>query len=51
MKSRLAAYHEQTVPLLAHYEKSFCVALVDANRPPPEVWESIARVLPTRRKS
>ena len=47
----LAAYHEQTQPLLAHYEKSFCVSAIDANRPQPEVWDSIARVLPTRRKA
>mmetsp|Transcript_65477 Transcript_65477/g.174384 ORF Transcript_65477/g.174384 Transcript_65477/m.174384 type:complete len:274 (-) Transcript_65477:367-1188(-) len=50
LKSRLGAYHEQTVPLLAHYDRSFCVSRVDANRPPPEVWDTIAGVLPKRRK-
>lgn len=48
LKNRLAAYHEQTVPLLAHYDKSFCVSRIDANRAQPEVWKSISAVLPNK---
>jgi len=49
LKSRLAAYHEQTAPLLEHYDKAFCVARIDANRPQEEVWKSICAELPKRR--
>ena len=39
LKTRLAAYHEQTTPIIEHY--SSVVAAVDANRSPPEVAESV----------
>jgi adenylate kinase len=45
LKSRLEAYHAQTVPILDHYGPAGVVHKVDANRPPPEVWASIEAVL------
>ena len=45
LKSRLEAYHAQTVPILDHYGPAGVVHKVDANRPPPEVWTSIEAVL------
>jgi adenylate kinase len=45
LKSRLEAYHAQTVPILDHYGPAGIVHKVDANRPPPEVWASIEAVL------
>ena len=42
LKSRLEAYHAQTVPILAHYEPSGVVGKVDANRAQDKVWASIA---------
>ena len=50
LKSRLEAYHAQTLPLLAHYEKWGVVQQIEANRPQEEVWESIAITLPEPRK-
>jgi adenylate kinase len=45
LKSRLEAYHSQTVPILAHYGPAGSVKKIDANRSPPEVWSSIDAVL------
>ena len=45
LKSRLEAYHAQTVPILGHYGPAGVVHKIDANRPPPEVWSSIEKVL------
>ena len=39
LKTRLAGYHSQTVPILEHY--SSCVARVDANQGLDEVWAAI----------
>ena len=39
LKTRLAGYHAQTVPILEHY--SSCVARVDANQGLDEVWAAI----------
>jgi adenylate kinase len=47
LKTRLSAYHEQTVPILAHYEPSGAVKRVDANKAPAEVWAAIESSLPT----
>jgi len=46
LTKRLQGYHEQTVPILAHYEPAGVVAKVDANVAPDEVWGSIEKVLP-----
>lgn len=45
LTKRLQGYHDQTVPILAHYEPNGVVARVDANVAPPEVWGSIDEVL------
>ena len=45
LKSRLEAYHAQTVPILAHYEPTGVVSKVDANRPQDDVWASIEKVI------
>jgi len=46
LTKRLQRYHDQTVPILAHYEPAKVVAKVDANVAPDEVWASIEKVLP-----
>lgn len=46
LSKRLQGYHEQTVPILAHYEPAGVVSKVDANVAPDEVWASIEKVLP-----
>eukprot|EP00928_Gymnodinium_smaydae_P037091 TRINITY_DN2580_c0_g2_i1.p1 TRINITY_DN2580_c0_g2~~TRINITY_DN2580_c0_g2_i1.p1 ORF type:complete len:555 (+),score=107.34 TRINITY_DN2580_c0_g2_i1:58-1722(+) len=45
LKSRLEAYHAQTVPILAHYEPAGSVHRVKADVAPDEVWASIEKVL------
>ena len=47
LKTRLSAYHEQTVPILAHYEPTGVVSKVDANVAPETVWSGIEKVLPS----
>lgn len=46
LTKRLQGYHEQTVPILAHYEPTGVVSRVDANVKPDAVWASIEKVLP-----
>jgi len=46
LTKRLQGYHEQTVPILAHYEPAGVVSRVDANVKPDDVWGSIEKVLP-----
>jgi len=46
LKKRLEGYHEQTVPILSHYEPTGAVSCLDANVAPDEVWTSIEKVLP-----
>ena len=46
LTKRLQGYHEQTVPILAHYAPAGVVSKVDANVKPDQVWESIEKVLP-----
>ena len=48
LTKRLQGYHEQTVPILAHYEPAGVVSKVDANAPPPAVWSAIEQVLPRK---
>ena len=47
LTQRLEAYHAQTVPILDHYAPNGVVSKVDANVAPDQVWESIAKVLPS----
>lgn len=46
LSKRLQSYHDQTVPILAHYTTTGVVSKVDANVKPDAVWESIEKVLP-----
>jgi len=46
LTKRLQGYHEQTVPILAHYAPADVVSRVNANVAPDAVWDSIAKVLP-----
>ena len=46
LTKRLQGYHEQTVPILAHYEPAGVVSKVDANKAPEEVWDDIKVALP-----
>ena len=48
LATRLQGYHSQTVPILEHYEPTGVVNRVDANHPPPEVWDIIELVLGDR---
>jgi len=43
---RLQGYHDQTVPILTHYEPAGVVSKVDANVAPTEVWDRIEKSLP-----
>eukprot|EP00931_Biecheleriopsis_adriatica_P071001 TRINITY_DN4484_c0_g1_i1.p1 TRINITY_DN4484_c0_g1~~TRINITY_DN4484_c0_g1_i1.p1 ORF type:complete len:308 (-),score=57.96 TRINITY_DN4484_c0_g1_i1:15-896(-) len=45
LKSRLASYHAETVPILRHYEPSGCVHRVDANVLPDEMWGVLEPVI------
>ena len=45
LSTRLKSYHEQTVPILAHYEPNGVVAKVNANVAPDEVWAGIEKLL------
>jgi len=47
LTQRLESYHAQTVPILDHYAPSGVVSKVDANVAPDQVWESVAKVLPS----
>jgi len=46
LTKRLQGYHEQTVPILDHYEPAGVVSRLNANIAPDEVWTSIDKVLP-----
>merc|ERR1719207_122670 len=39
LTKRLQGYHDQTVPILAHYSPAGVVSRVNANAKPDEVWE------------
>jgi hypothetical protein len=41
LQKRLKGYHAQTVPILAHYEPSGVVTMVDANQPAEAVWTCV----------
>jgi len=45
LKSRLDAYHKQTVPILTHYKPTGVVSSVDANQSQEEVWTGIKTAL------
>jgi adenylate kinase len=45
LAKRLANYHSQTVPILAHYSPKGVVTRVDANQNPELVWGEISKVL------
>ncbi len=45
VRQRLAAYHEQTAPLIAYYEKAGIVKKVDGMAPIDEVTKQIEQVL------
>ena len=45
LKTRLEGYHSQTVPILAHYEKTGCVKMINADKSAEKVWAQIERAL------
>jgi len=51
LTKRLQGYHDQTVPILTHYQPAGVVKRVNANVPPPDVWASIETVLPAADRS
>ena len=48
LATRLQAYHAQSAPVLAHYDSAGCVARVDGDRPPEQVWAAIEDALAAR---
>ena len=44
-RKRLEVYHQQTVPLVQHYEKKGVLTEVDGQKPIPEVAKQLASVL------
>jgi adenylate kinase len=52
LKTRLKAYHEMTTPLLSYYEKRGILSVVDASKPPNDVWNNVqARLAAAKAKS
>jgi adenylate kinase len=49
LKRRLAVYHEQTSPLIGHYDDRGLLKRFDGSRPPGEVHEHIRKTLATLR--
>ena len=45
MRERLRVYHEQTEPLIAHYEERGVLARIDGTRAPDEVNAAIREAL------
>eukprot|EP00850_Spirogloea_muscicola_P012790 SM000084S23126 [mRNA] locus=s84:306077:307750:+ [translate_table: standard] len=45
LRSRLAAFHSQTEPVIDYYQKKGAVAHIHAEKPPPEVTEEIRKTL------
>jgi adenylate kinase len=45
LTKRLKGYHEQTVPILQHYEPKGIVKRVDANRDMDIIWSSIDAII------
>jgi adenylate kinase len=41
LTNRLAGYHNETVPILAHYAAKDIVSRVNANQSPKEVWDAV----------
>ena len=51
LTKRLAGYHEQTVPILAHYEPAGCVFRVNANQEPTLVGDAIDVVIGVKKRA
>jgi adenylate kinase len=49
VKKRLAVYHDQTKPLVEHYEDSGILRRVDGTRPPGEVHDHLRAAVATLR--
>ncbi len=45
IKKRLAVYHQQTAPLIEYYKKQDKLFVVDASKPPDEVYKDITSVI------
>ncbi len=45
IKKRLEVYHSQTAPLIEYYKKKNKLQLIDATRPPDEVYKEILSVI------
>jgi len=48
LKKRLASYHNETVPILKHYEPNGIVKAVNANQGMDGVWTEILAVMKRR---
>ena len=49
IRNRLRVYHEQTEPLIAHYDEQGLMRRIDGTRPPAEVHDHIRAVIATLR--
>jgi adenylate kinase len=49
IKNRLNVYHEQTEPLVEHYDEQGLLRRIDGTRPPTEVHDHIRAVIATLR--
>eukprot|EP01097_Dermamoeba_algensis_P004025 TRINITY_DN2691_c0_g1_i1.p1 TRINITY_DN2691_c0_g1~~TRINITY_DN2691_c0_g1_i1.p1 ORF type:complete len:225 (-),score=62.64 TRINITY_DN2691_c0_g1_i1:117-791(-) len=45
LRKRLVAFHQQTAPVISHYQKLNCVVPLDATKKPAEVYNSIKGAL------
>lgn len=51
LKTRLQAYHAMTTPLLGYYEKRGILSVIDASKPPADVWNNVqARLAAAKQK-
>jgi adenylate kinase len=44
LKKRLAAYHDQTSPLIDYYKKRNILSQIDASKKPEEVWKDLLAI-------
>lgn len=51
LKKRLGAYHEQTSPVVAYYQKTGIWKPIDASQEPGQVWKSLLGVFGEEKKA
>jgi len=51
LKKRLAAYHNQTAPVIGYYKSKGIYSSVDASQPMDIVWTALASIIAKSRKA